>query len=111
MATVSPIIGTLTIASSGTDSNVLSSPILRQARALVFDTGSGAFTGTVTVYGSHNAGGTTRALDVQGTAVTLTGQRMQVWNAPFGIRDIQIKSGSAEAAERNVLVYAYVESN
>lgn len=104
-------VGTLTIASSGIDSNVLSNNLLQSARRLIFRTPS-AFTGTVTIKGSPLKGALMAALlpiaGTAGTPITLTAgreQHVEVGN----LKSLAVTSGSAEAAERVITVHAVHE--
>ena len=96
-------VGTLTIASSGTDSNVLDVPQGKLSIALVF-VGAAAYTGTITARGAMGAE-TPQALAIDGTAVTLVAAQTQRVNIS-GLQKVAIHSSGAEGSARSVEVYA-----
>lgn len=103
-------VGNLVIANAGTDSNVLSNRQLAMARKLIFDNPA-AFTGTVTLRGNPRAGAAfaaTKPVRVAGADITLVAAKMQEVDAG-GFESIAAVSGSAEGAERTILVYAVLE--
>lgn len=103
-------VGNLTIANSGTDSNVLSSRQLAMARKLVFDNPS-AFTGTVTLRAGAKAGTAfagTKPVRVAGADITLVAAKLQEVDAG-GFESVAVVSSGAEGAERVIGVYAVLE--
>lgn len=104
-------LGTLTIPSAGTDSNVLASKLLRMASGIVFENAESAFTGTVSVLASAEEEAIVAdclPVYVDGSAVTVGANRIQQWNISPGSA-IMIQSSGAEAADRTVKVYAILD--
>lgn len=104
---ITAYLGTLTIPNAGTQSNVLSDSTLRLAEYFLFETPS-AFTGTISVLGSLDNDAliaNMKALYNSGTAVTIGANRIERY--PIGgLSSVAIQSGGAEAAQRDVKVYA-----
>jgi hypothetical protein len=110
MARHATLLGTLTIASGQTDSNVIQDPTLAGLVGVVFYNPA-AFTGTVSVlvafdddalFASH------AALYNNGSAVQLTAGRVEKHDV-CGFKSIAIQSGSAEGADRNVQVIGIMD--
>lgn len=104
-------LGTLTIPSAGTDSNVLANKQLRMARAIVFENAESAFTGTVSVLAAAEEEAVAAdcvPVYVDGSAVTVGTDRVEQWNISPGSA-IMIQSSGAEAADRVVKAYAILD--
>lgn len=101
-------IGTLTIANGGTNSNVLSSKLLKMAKALVIDTAESAFTGTISLLAAAEEGAAFSdllAVRAGGAAVAVTADSIEQFDVSPGC-SIAVQSSGAEAAERNIDIYA-----
>jgi hypothetical protein len=105
-------LGTLTIANGQTASNILAGRELAFCVGLLFINPS-AFTGAVTLQSAPDeasAAAAMKAVSVGGADVTLTAGKVQSVGLPGGIGEaIRVLSGAAEAAQRDIEVYAILE--
>lgn len=104
-------VGTLTIALSGSDSNVLAANELKMARAIIFDNQESAFTGTISVLGGHDEAdefADLNAIELDGTPIVLTADTQEQFSI-MGLVSIAIQSSGTEGAERTVDVYAMLD--
>ncbi len=98
MHSMTAFLGTLTIPSGQTDSNILVSEQGKLTTGINF-VNPAAFTGVVDVYVALNDAGTPLAVGTQLTAATV--QEVAI----SGAKQIQVKSGSAEGSDRVIQVY------
>ena len=101
-------IGQLVIPSGTKPSNILSSPNLAMARSIVFENAESALTGTVTLQGSHKDEAVAADMvnvELNGSDVTVAAGKVQQYDVNPG-RSIRVNSGSNEAADRTIEVFA-----
>ena len=104
--------GTLTIASSGTASNIISSRLLRHATALYIENDETALTGTVTVQtaaGVAAVAGDMENFSINGTDQVVTALSRDFISAVGGFGCVRLLSSGAEASERTFELYAVME--
>ena len=108
MSDVQSFAGTVTIASAGTQGNVLTSPTLGNAKAIII-VPPAALTGTVSLVGSpagNVAGASLQPVrrNIDSADVTIVAGKTTFIEVG-GLRSVSLRSGSAEAADRAFSVY------
>lgn len=110
MARVRTLVGRLTILNAATDSNVIAARELSLAQALIFYNAA-AYTGVISVRVGKREDTTfanMQPLDNNGVAVVLTANRVQRHEVN-GFESLAIQSAGAEAAQRDIDVYAILD--
>ena len=108
MSDVQSFAGTVTIASAGTQGNVLSGPILGDAKAIII-VPPATLTGTVTLVGSPAAGVAGASLqpvrrNIDSADVTIVAGKTTFIEVG-GLRSISLRSSAGEGAARAFAVY------
>lgn len=104
-------IGTLTIANTGTDSNVITDDAWKHAVGFMFDGGGTGFTGTVSFIGKPTVDTTfanLRPVFLNSVAQVINGNGLNTIMSG-GMASIAAESSGAEGAERTIEVYAIFE--
>ena len=104
--------GTLTIASSGTASNIISNKLFGNAIALFIENDETALTGTVTIQVSSiltAVAGDMENFSINGTDQTVTALSRDFVGPVGGFQSVSLLSSGAEASERTFELHAVME--